>query len=155
VEQVAGFKLTEYPPDGRGDVERDFETKLLSYDRRGGFVLPLVSEDGVLRDDMVDVWLRRLSTLGGPVLLERGASSSSSSNPSKMIASKGAANHEGNDEGDDDDDDDDVDGMAMTKGATPSFASDRRIIRLVIARIFADTLQEKYLETTTTTSTTI
>lgn len=101
-------------------MEVDFETKLLSYDRRGGFVLPMVSEDGLLQDDLVEIWLPRMKALGESVLLERGASSR------------------------DEADDGDPDG-AMAVGATPSFASDRRIIRLVIARIFADVLQEKYL----------
>ena len=65
-----------------------------------------------------------MKTLGGPTLLERGKSTSNK-----------------------DDDNDDPDGPALeSKSATPSFASDRRIIRLVIARIFADLLQAKFLE---------
>lgn len=124
VEQVAGFKLTEYPPDGRGSMELDFEQKLLTYDRRGGFTLPLVSEDennGVLQEDLLQVWLQRMKALGGPVLLERGKSGSSKDN------------------------DGEADGPTTTASAKPSFASDRRIIRLVIARIFADLLREKFL----------
>ena len=82
-------------------------------------MLPMVSEDGVLQEDMLEIWLLRMKSLGGGVLLERAASS------------------KGEDDGDPD--------GPTTAGATPSFASDRRIIRLVIARIFADVLQEKYL----------
>eukprot|EP00977_Amphora_coffeiformis_P017787 scaffold5920_cov172-Amphora_coffeaeformis.AAC.3 len=132
VEQVAGFHLTQYPPDGRGAAERDFETKLLIYDRRGGFMLPMVSEEGDLQEDLVNIWFRRMQTLAGAVLLERGTSSSKADG--------------------DEEEDGDPDGPT-TKDATPSFASDRRVIRLVIARIFADMLQEKYLETTTPTTT--
>ena len=121
---MAGFKLTGYPPDGRGSMELDFEQKLLTYDRRGGFTLPLVSEenDGVLQEDLLQIWLQRMKALGGPVLLERGKSGSQ-------------------------DNDGDADGPTSlaTTSAKPSFASDRRIIRLVIARIFADLLQEKFL----------
>lgn len=120
VEQIAGFKYTEYSADCRADpsVELDFETKLLTYDRRGGFTLPLVNEQGVLQEDLLQIWLRRMETLGGPKLLERGPSTSS----------------EGGD----------PDGPTSV-AAKPSFASDRRVIRLIIARIFADMLQEKYL----------
>ena len=127
VEQVAGFKLTEYPPDGRGSMELDFEQKLLIYDRRGGFTMPMVNQEGVLQEDLLQIWLERMKTLGGPPLLERGKSTS---------------NKDSNGE-----DDDDPDGPATeSKSATPSFASDRRVIRLVIARIFADLLQAKFLE---------
>lgn len=135
VEQVAGFKLTEYPPDARGSMELDFEQKLLIYDRRGGFTMPIVSEDdGVLQEELLQIWLRRMKALGGPKLLERGQSSSATK-------SSGETN-------DDDDDEGDPDGPTPveSKSATPSFASDRRIIRLVIARIFADLLQGKFLE---------
>ena len=124
MEQVAAFQFTEYPPDGRGSMEIDFETKLLTYDRRGGFVLPLVSDDGELQEDLVQIWMRRMESLGGPTLLERG--------PSKPKDG-------------DQEDDDDPDGPTSAL-AKPSFASDRRIIRLIIARIFADLLAAKFLE---------
>jgi hypothetical protein len=125
VEQVAGFVHTAYPPDGRGTVELDFEALLL-YDRRGGFTLPLVTEEGVLSEDKVQVWLHRMASLGGPVLLERG--------PSSTRHHKEEA-------------DDDPDGPVLQRsGAKPSFASDRRIIRLIIARFFADVLMEKFLK---------
>ena len=124
MEQVAAFQFTEYPPDGRGSMEIDFETKLLTYDRRGGFVLPLVSDDGELQEDLVQIWMRRMESLGGPTLLER--------RPSKPK------------DGDQEDNDDpDGPNSALAK---PSFASDRRIIRLIIARIFADLLTAKFLE---------
>lgn len=134
MEQVAGFKLTEYPPDARGSMELDFEQKLLVYDRRGGFTMPIVSEhDGELQEELLQIWLKRMKALGGPKLLERGQSSSATK-----------SNGETNDEGDEGDPDGPT--TVESKSATPSFASDRRIIRLVIARIFADLLQEKFLE---------
>ena len=119
MEQVAAFNLTEYPPDGRGSMELDFEQKLLIYDRRGGFTLPMVSEEGILQEDLLEIWLRRMKALGGSVLLERGQST------------KG---EEGDPDG------------PTSASARASFASDRRVIRLIIARIFADLLQEKFLE---------
>ena len=132
---MAGFKLTEYPPDGRGSMELDFEQKLLVYDRRGGFTMPIVSEgeDGVLQEELLQIWLKRMKALGGRKLLERGQSSST---------------NKSSDGTEDNDDEGDPDGptAVQSKSATPSFASDRRIIRLVIARIFADLLQEKFLE---------
>ena len=131
VEQVAGFKLTEYPPDGRGTIELDFEQKVLVYDRRGGFTLSLVSEDGVLQEELLDMWLARMKSLGGPVLLERGKSMTPKTN--------------GDDENDEEGDPDGPSEASAGSSAKPSFASDRRIIRLIIARVFADWLQEKYL----------
>jgi hypothetical protein len=140
VEQVAGFSLTEYPPDGKGEDELDFETKLLKYDRRGGFVLALVSEEEQncssstrLREDMLHIWLRRMESLGGQTLLERhGASSSFGQNHVEECS------------------DPDGEGVMNNKLSStlvkPSFASDRRIVRLVIARIFADILQAKFRE---------
>jgi hypothetical protein len=123
VEQVAGFVHTRYPSDGRGSVELAFEA-LLVYDRRGGFVLPLVTEEGDLSEEKLQVWWHRMATLGGPVLLERGRSSSRK-----------------------EEEDDDPDGPVLQRsGAKPSFSSDRRIIRLLIARFFADVLMEKFLK---------
>ena len=128
MEQVAGFKLTEYPPDGKGSMELDFEQKVLLYDRRGGFILNLVSEQSSsLNKDVLEMWIRRLETLGGSVLLERKSSSTSPEGNSNNV------------------NDDDPDGPTAVSSAKPSFASDRRIIRLIIARIFADMLQKKYL----------
>mmetsp|Transcript_17185 Transcript_17185/g.35295 ORF Transcript_17185/g.35295 Transcript_17185/m.35295 type:complete len:279 (-) Transcript_17185:137-973(-) len=125
-EQVAHFPVTKYPIDGRGAAEIGFES-ILAFDRRGGFTL---------RDDMEETrtkWLIRHKTLGGPKLLERNA---------KKFAEY-------------DSDDEDMDGEKReeeeeenvgAKSSTPSFRSDRRIIRLLIARAFADTLQQAFLK---------
>jgi hypothetical protein len=120
-EQVAHFELTKYPVDGRGEAEVGFEG-CLAFDRRGGFTLKeLDSEDTKQR------WLVRHKALGGQKLLERNAKKS-----------------------DDDDTDDEGDADDGNKTApsptTPSFRSDRRIIRLLIARHFADVLQRAYLK---------
>jgi len=129
IEQVAGFPLTEYPPDGRGSVEIDYEG-ILTYDRRGGFTLPLVQEDGeTLMEENLEIWLTELQNIGSPgkQLLQRGISSAKK------------------DGGHEDDEDGDADGPTKDAAKT-SFTSDRRIIRLIIARIWADLLQEKFRE---------
>ena len=121
-EQVAHFNLTCYPPDGQGTAELGFED-ILAFHKRGGFTLI---------DDSVETrqkWLLRHRTLGGPKLLEK--------------------QNESNDENDDDSDDEaEGDGVATDTNppppTIPSFRSDRRIMRLLIARCFADDLQSAY-----------
>ena len=125
-EQVAHFNLTCYPPDGRGRAELGFED-ILAFHKRGGFTLI---------DDSVETrrkWLLRHRALGGPKLLEKQDDS--------------------NDENDDSDEEEECGGGGG--GATdtnppppsiPSFRSDRRIMRLLIARCFADDLQSAYLK---------
>ena len=129
MEQVAFFSLTEYPPDGRSSVELAFE-RHLQFDKRGGFLLRLqINENyGTMNDEVLQVLLQRIQSLGGPKLLDRG--------PSKE---------------NDDDDNNDADGTDKQQQSSsdgPSFQSDRRIIRLIIARYWADLLMSKYLETT-------
>lgn len=119
LEQVAGFDLTQYPPDGRGTVELDFE-KALVYDRRAGFTLRIVDSNGKIDDTVWSVWLARVHSLAGPKLLERGTSSNNRA----------------------DDTDGDPDGPVASVG--PSFASDRRIIRMMIARYWADLLIDRF-----------
>jgi hypothetical protein len=128
-EQVAHFELTQYPLDGRGDAELGFEGCLM-FDRRGGFTLK-----GLDTDTTKEAWLLRHRTMGGPQLLERNA---------KPVT---AIDVDGN--GSDDDDDDENPDAPSTLNATspiPSFRSDRRILRLLIARHFADVLQHAYLK---------
>jgi hypothetical protein len=118
-EQVAHFPITKYPVDGRGEAEVGFED-CLTFDRRGGFTLKNLESEETKQQ-----WLVRHKTLGGPKLLERNSRS----------------------QYDDDDDGgaDDVE-KAEVSSAAPSFRSDRRIIRLLIARHFADILQAAYLK---------
>eukprot|EP00934_Nitzschia_sp_Nitz4_P001121 Nitzschia sp. Nitz4//scaffold10_size219509//72090//72806//NITZ4_001416-RA/size219509-processed-gene-0.232-mRNA-1//1//CDS//3329532884//1121//frame0 len=120
-EQVANFDITGYPPDGRGDAELDFES-ILSFDRRGGFTLKSLESE-----ETRNIWLTRQKTLGGPKLLERNARKS-----------------DDDDEGGADDADDNV--KTENGSATPSFRSDRRIVRLLIARHFAEVLERLYLK---------
>jgi hypothetical protein len=152
VEQVAHFEMTGYPTDGRGEAETNFEA-CLSFGRRGGFGLEfglLTTElkrttntnsagqqEHELDPEMVQMWFRRHQTLGGPKLLDR--------NP--KISEEGGA--------DDVDVDADADGTtaAPSSGAGgPSFRADRRVIRVLIARHWADVLQRTYLSDTTTTT---
>jgi len=122
-EQVAHFEVTCYPPDGRGEAELGFE-KCLSFDRRAGFTLTSVDSDETKRR-----WLARHKALGGPKLLER--------NP------KRSSDDDDEEEGENADIDDN---QGASAGDTPSFRSDRRIVRLVIARHFADVVQRAYLK---------
>ena len=125
-EQVAHFEVTQYPVDGRGDAEIGFE-EILAFDRRGGFTI---------KDNSTETrrkWLLRHRTLGGPKLLERNE---------KKIA---------DDESDNDIEDGDADDAGENEDSNPasdvpSFRSDRRIVRWLIARCFAETIQQAYLK---------
>jgi len=124
-EQVAHFEITKYPIDGRGDAEVGFEN-ILVFDRRGGFTI---------KDDTEETrrkWLLRHKSLGGPKLLERNE--------------KNISNEEDGDYVDDTDANEEGDGDNQGDQSTPSFRSDRRIVRLLIARCFADTLQQVFLK---------
>lgn len=121
-EQVAHFHDTKYPTDGRGESEVPFE-QALYYDRRGGFTVRIVDKGGILQDEIIQVWLKRMESLGGPILLER--------TPKKTCADAGA-----------DDAEEDP-----KNAAKPSFRMDRRVIRLLIARFWADALIEKFMTT--------
>ncbi|KAL3942877.1 MAG: hypothetical protein SGBAC_003000 [Bacillariaceae sp.] len=117
LDQVANFKTTGYETDGRGDAEIGFEGCLM-FDRRGGFTLADVASE-----ESKSKWLARHRALGGPKLLER-----------KMKCD------------DEEDDNNDVDGDTKNTSDVPSLRSDRRIVRLLIARHFADVLQRAYLK---------
>jgi hypothetical protein len=133
MEQVAFFQMTEYPPDARGSaVELAFEQDLLQFDKRGGFVLRLHANDGSLDERRVQIWLERLQSLGGPKLLDRG--------PLKDCEETGDADdvHAASSSGTNDN----------PTSMGPSFQSDRRMIRLIIARYWADLLMDKYLKET-------
>lgn len=125
-EQVANFPLTAYPADGRGVSEVGFED-ILTFDRRGGFTLKDIDSDNTKT-----VWLLRQKTLGGPKLLERN----------EKQASPGLNS-------DDEDSEDEQEATNATNYGgppTPSFRSDRRIVRLLIARHFADVLERAYYQ---------
>ena len=130
-EQVAHYEITKYPPDGRRDAELGFESSLI-FDRRGGFTLSDIESDETKQS-----WLLRHKSLGGPKLLER--------NPKIKKQSDGDDSSSDDDEeegGVDDNDNQNTNG----DDDVPSFRSDRRIVRLVIARHFADVLQRAYFK---------
>lgn len=157
VEQVAFFRHTEYPPDSErgGGVELDFE-RVLTFDRRGGFTMPLVKSGGCGEEstwdaDVLEIWFKRMEALGGPKLLDRGPSSKS-----RRSENGGDDDDDDGDAGGDDDEGGDVSKSATKSGegyptnpaaveAGPSFRSDRRMVRLLIARYWADALQKRYL----------
>lgn len=116
---MANFNITGYETDGRGDAEIGFEG-CLKFDRRGGFTLTDVASE-----ESKSKWLVRHRALGGPKLLER-----------KMKC----------DDEEEEDDNNDVDADKKNTSDVPSFRSDRRIVRLLIARHFADVLQRAYLK---------
>mmetsp|Transcript_13119 Transcript_13119/g.28476 ORF Transcript_13119/g.28476 Transcript_13119/m.28476 type:complete len:337 (+) Transcript_13119:28-1038(+) len=145
IEQVANFEITAYPPDGRSETELAFENTL-RYDRRGGFVMPVAVRNTETRkfdqmnDEALNVLVSTIESLGGPKLLHRA--------PKKRSSTAASS---------DDDDDDDTDGIeggaddarhgeeVPVPGQTgPSFRSDRRIVRLLVARLWADQIIHKF-----------
>ena len=146
--------MTGYPADGRGDAELGFET-ILKFDRRGGFgIFPVTTTSSSSEEDddrtnkndtatckqIIDIWLQRQESLGGPKLLERAV---------KVVTDDDDS--EGDDEGDADEavqPQQQEDPAASNSEAGPSFRLDRRLIRLVIARYWADVLQKAYLKDT-------
>ena len=154
VEQVANFGRTGYGVDARcnnGDdtTEEIFEDEL-KFEKVGpGFCLKLATktnncnggggggdDDGwEVNEDVLHKFLQRMISLAGPILLARAAKVS----------------HDNSNESDDDDDGeadgDNISGSEIQPGTNvPSFRSDRRVARLMIARYWADRLMEKYNE---------
>jgi hypothetical protein len=129
-EQVAHFALTQYPPDARGIIEEEFEN-FLTFDRRGGFTLPLrqTTDTESFNEEVLQTWFSQMQALGGPRLLERGPSTRA----------------ENDNENDGEDGDVDAPAAAGSGGASSSFQSDRRLIRLLIARYWADVFQKRYV----------
>ena len=136
LEQVANFGLTQYPTDGRGSSEVDFE-RALSFSRMGGFTLQQQCGGDSKENPpaVVKVWLARMKTLAGPKLLERGKSSG-----------QPPPSGEASCEEEEDDDEEGADDPRAPHFSGGSFASDRRIIRLLIARYWAEVLQKRYLQ---------
>lgn len=133
VEQLSNFQHTGYgvdaPPLDENDEEL-FET-VLKYDSRiQGFYLN-VAENIIIEDSeeewkvdekTLGIFLKRMISLAGPTLLARAAN---------------VAN-------DDDKNDDGAEQDSDSTSNKPSFRSDRRVARLMIARCWADRLIEKY-----------
>jgi hypothetical protein len=120
-EQVANFTVTGYPVDGIGNAEVEFENALV-FDRRGGFTLQILNKDKTVNQETLQILLNRIQSLGGPKLLDRGIS--------KQMQDEGGG----------------ADNFQEENEAKPSFRSDRRIVRLLVARYWADALKEKYMK---------
>ena len=136
VEQVANFKLTGYGVDARCGSEDDraeeiFENELQFKKVGPGFCLNITTNNGddewEVNDDVLLKFLQRVVSLAGPMLLARAAKTSHDNND----GGSGSDNNES-------------DGGEEKNATTPSFRSDRRVVRLLIARYWADRLIEKY-----------
>jgi hypothetical protein len=142
IDQVAHFHLTNYPTDARGDESEIQFEHALAFNRYQGFHIEIIMNDNDENhhhtdQDVLQIWINRMKSLRGPKLLSRH---SSRANPN-----------------DQEDDGDDVDGPPNINGSKnlisstgPGFQSDRRMIRLIIARYWADLLIQKYCATATT-----
>lgn len=137
LEQVANFKVTKYPIDGRRAEEIEFE-KILSFDRRAGFIIPITKLDDsnspVIADNALQVFLNMIVSLGDQKLIARGP---------KNAVSSGVENDANDDE--DEDGDSDISKVVVKSSVNsgPSFRHDRRTLRLLIARYWANQLMSK------------
>ena len=129
-DQVANFELTKYDIDARGEEEIDFEV-MLYCDHTGGFVLPMNDE---IAEEVIEAYLQYMVTLGGPKLLARAPSRVSDNNES--------------DDGEDDEGGPDDAPKASLKNqrSCPSFRADRRLVRLLIGRHWADRIIDQYTD---------
>ena len=130
MEQVANFELTQYKMDARagggGEEEEDGEVEFeahLQFTRRTGFTLRILDDKGHLKDAVLQAWLQRMKSLSGPKLLARGKATADGENPG--VDDTGA-------------------GSSEPLAAASSFASDRRMVRLLIARYWSDALMKCY-----------
>eukprot|EP00591_Stephanopyxis_turris_P004187 CAMPEP_0195514940 /NCGR_PEP_ID=MMETSP0794_2-20130614/6173_1 /TAXON_ID=515487 /ORGANISM="Stephanopyxis turris, Strain CCMP 815" /LENGTH=281 /DNA_ID=CAMNT_0040643299 /DNA_START=158 /DNA_END=1003 /DNA_ORIENTATION=- len=121
-EQVANFKVTKFGIDARGVAEIAFE-ELLAYDRRGGFILPINEGNMEL---CATTFMDMMVSLSGPKLLARAP---------KVV--DGPDHEEGDADGPDN-------GREQLGEKGPSFRSDRRMVRLLIARYWANRIIDKY-----------
>ena len=124
VEQVSNFKLTEYKLDGRGDEEVNYEN-VVDFDKRGGFTLTKGDGTEEIWSESVNTFFDFVPRLGGPKLMPR----------SKKEESK----NEEDEEGEAKSQEEEVTGL---RGQ--SFRADRRLIRLIIARYFAERIFARF-----------
>lgn len=152
LEQVAHFHVTEYPPDGRGEEELAFE-KSLTFTRQAGFTLPLKETSGgddTTPNAVLETLIARIKSLSGPKLLQRRPKVPS--NDSGEHHSKSDAAGDRDDDNDDDDESGGVDdgktnvNSSSEAAGSAGFASDRRLLRLLIARYWADGLIKRFQE---------
>ncbi|KAL9184694.1 hypothetical protein ACHAXT_012664 [Thalassiosira profunda] len=137
VDQVANFKVTGYGVDARigseNDVTEEQFEKELKFEKVGpGFCLNISTSnngnEGAVNEEMLSMFLQRMVSLAGPTLLARAAKTSH------------------NDDESDSDANGSEDASEKNESKTTSFRSDRRVIRLLIARYWADRLIAKYNE---------
>lgn len=126
VKQVTNFKVTKYPTEGRSLEEIEFES-ILNFDRRGGFTLPITSDGETISNEFLTIFIKRMKSLGYKKLLSRGPRTSKEEDDDG-----GYEEEEVTGEGD----------VEESKGA--SFRSDRRMVRLLIARLWTDQLMSRY-----------
>ena len=138
-EQVANFGVTKYDVDARGDKEIAFE-KSMVFSRRGGFMLNIAKkskekpEELEIDEEVLKMFVEVMKGLGGPKLLHRGPSTT-----------KKTTDEEGKNDVSDEKEEDAPVGIEEEEDvAQPSFRSDRRLARLVVARYWADQLISKY-----------
>lgn len=148
VEQLANFDLTGYGVDAPpscddssvDDSEELFET-VLKYNSRGpGFHLDVATniieedseEEWKVNDEVLNIFLKRMLSLAGPTLLARAPKSVADNDDEDE--EEGGKNSETEKENEQSD----------TSNSKPSFRSDRRVARLMIARCWTDRLIEKY-----------
>ena len=115
VEQVERYQDTGYVEDGASDAEVTFDECL--YVERGAFVL---NPEYYTEPDGIDLLLQRFSELGGPHLLAK-----------RDEERRQRANDDGP-----------VDEAARED--TQTFRSDRRLVRVCMARYFADVCWRKF-----------
>jgi len=127
VNQVTNFKATKYPMDGRSTEEIQFEN-VLFFDRRGGFTLPITNEDNSISDEVLTIFLQRMKSLGDKKLLARGPKTSKEDEEEENEEEDTYRRGEGD--------------VQESKGA--SFRSDRRTIRLLIARYWTNQFMSRY-----------
>ena len=136
-EQVVNSKVTGYGIDARhspgDDNSEEIFEKELKYKKVGpGFCLDITTQDDdgtdIVNQEVLNIFLQRMVSLAGPTLLNRAPKTS----------------HEEDDKGSDSDKDGGDGAEEEDEPNIPSFRSDRRVIRLFIARYWADRLIEKY-----------
>lgn len=133
MEQMEQFQLTRYPLDARGKEEMDFEKELQIHSSL--FFLSVTSESlpseekkvdpcshMKMVETTIDIFIQMMGRLGNPILLEKQSEESSSHvvDPNKK--------------------------NFLQQNQYPCFRYDRRIIRLVVARYWADGIIERWIK---------
>jgi len=132
LEQVEKFDVTGYKADGATDCEIFYEESLKVY--RGAWT---VDEDFYTTEEGLDSFFGMFLQLGGDHLVPKRPKEI------RQVAAKAKAKAEGIDD-DEEDDDDGENGNQSNGSESQSFRGDRRLVRLVIFRYFADQAWKKF-----------